>query len=140
MPSLLDDAHPEGDAYYLTPENMPAKLDDDGRLRGFDAPGAKRPVITGRGVRATSRFEFLAHLAARGESILYTVGEVAIAVGGFVGGQGLAFEHDPERDPKRGKVRLATRAELDAKGSDAAREVKRDRFADVAMYGRPASD
>jgi hypothetical protein len=41
----------------------------------------------------------------------------------------------------RGTVRLATRAELDAEGSDAAMEADdRDRFVKIAMYGRPASD
>ncbi|HEY2968757.1 MAG TPA: hypothetical protein VGK75_10375 [Casimicrobiaceae bacterium] len=140
MGSALD-VHPEGDAYYLTPTDMPVKMDDRGRFRGFDRPGARRPVITDtRGLTSVSRFVFLAHLAARGESSLYTVGEVAIAVGGFASDPGLAFEHDPERDEKRGKVRLPTQWELDAKGSGDAREIKRKHFADVAIYGPPVRD
>jgi hypothetical protein len=140
MGSTLD-AHPEGDVYYLTAANVPAKIGEDGCLHEYCELGSPPWLVANpRGAAKVSRFEFLAHLAALDESSLYTVDEVAIAVDGFAGGQGWAFEHDPERDPKRGKVRPATRAELDARGSDKARVVERARFVDVAMYGRPASD
>jgi hypothetical protein len=140
MQSTLD-AHHGYDAYYLTSANVPAKMGEDGQLYEYRVPGAvPRPVVDLRGVVRVGRFEFLAHLAAQDESSLYTVGEVAIAVRGFAGGQGWAFERDPGRDPKRGKVRLATRVEVDAEDSDVAREIDRARFVDIAMYGRPASD
>jgi len=136
------DAHPEDGVYYLTAVNVPAKMGLDGHLHEYRTPGVPPlPVRDSRGATTVSRFEFLAHLAALDDSTLYTMGDVAIAVRGFAGGQGWAFEHDPERDPMRGTVRLATRAELDAEGSDAAMEVDdRDRFVKIAMYGPPASD
>ena len=141
MESTLD-AHPEDGVYYLTAANVPAKMGLDGHLHEYRTPGVPPlPVRDSRGATTVSRFEFLAHLAALDDSTLYTMGDVAIAVRGFAGGQGWAFEHDPERDPMRGTVRLATRAELDAEGSDAAMEVDdRDRFVKIAMYGPPASD
>jgi hypothetical protein len=140
MQSTLD-AHHEDDAYYLTAANVPAKIGEDGCLHEYREFGSSPWLVASpRGAAKVTRFEFLAHLAARDESSLYTVGEVAIAVRGFAGGQGWAFERDPGRDPKRGKVRLATRAELDAEDSDAAREIDRAHFVDVAMYGQPASD
>jgi len=141
MQSTLD-AHPEDGVYYLTAVNVPAKMGLDGHLHEYRTPGVPPlPVRDSRGATTVSRFEFLAHLAALDDSTLYTMGDVAIAVRGFAGGQGWAFEHDPERDPMRGTVRVATRAELDAEGSDAAMEVDdRDRFVKIAMYGPPASD
>jgi hypothetical protein len=141
MQSTLD-AHTEDGVYYLTAANVPAKMGLDGHLHEYRTPGVPPlPVRDSRGATTVSRFEFLAHLAALDDSTLYTMGDVAIAVRGFAGGQGWAFEHDPERDPMRGTVRLATRAELDAEGSDAAMEVDdRDRFVKIAMYGPPASD
>jgi len=131
-------AHLKEDAYYLTSAKVPAKRGVDGKLYEYCMPGSgRRPVDDLRGVSEVSRFEFLANLATRNDSHLYQLGDVAIAVRGFAGARGWAFELDPAGVPGQGTVRPASSSELDAEGTEMVSKIERDVFADLVCNRRP---
>lgn len=131
-------AHLNEDAYYLTSAKAPAKRGVDGKLYVYCMPGSfSRPVDDLRGVSKVSRFEFLANLATRNDSHLYLLGDVAVAVRGFAGALGWAFERDPAGVPGQGTVRPAYSWELNAEGTEMVRKIERNVFADFVCNRRP---
>jgi hypothetical protein len=121
-------AYPENGAYFLTAGLLPATRIDDAFFE-YHAPHLTPRLVAGAaGATPVSRFEFLAHLAALGESALYRVGDVVVAVRGFAGPQGWAFEHGLEGGSRRSIVRIATRSERDAEGTQVARKIERSSF------------
>jgi hypothetical protein len=137
MRTLLS-GYPESGEYFLTTANVPAIM-SYGVLREYHEPETPPTIaLNHAGARRVSRFEFLAHLAAQGQSSLYRLGGVLIATRGFAGPHGWAFERGPDDHPGNGSVRIATRSERDAEGTQLTVKVERSRFAEETCYGRTA--
>jgi hypothetical protein len=100
------------------------------------AVDALAPYDGHAGFTAVSRFEFLAHLAARSGSRLWRLGDLAIAVGGFAGPEGWAFEVGSPPPKADGNVRPATLVERDAAASGNAEPIEHGQFAERVCYGR----
>ena len=121
-------AYPEDGVYFLTVGLVPATRIDEAFFE-YHAPHLTPRLVAGAaGATPISRFEFLAHLAALGESALYRVGEVVIAVRGFAGPHGWAFEHGFEEGSWLSIVRIATRSERDAEGTQLVQKIERSSF------------
>jgi hypothetical protein len=126
--------YPKDGIYGLTHVGVPIST-VGGTTIEHRAPNALMAYDGQSGFTAVSRFEFLAHLAARGGSRLYRLGECARSVGGFAGLQGWVFE--PESSvTRRGTVRLAAPAERDAASSAAETAIEPSEFAERVCYGK----
>jgi hypothetical protein len=121
-------AYPEDGDYFLTAARVPATRIGDALLE-YHAPHLMPRRVPGiDGATPVSRFEFLAHLAALGESSLYRIGDVVVAMRGFAGPQGWAFEHGFDGGSRRSIVRSAMRPERDAEGTQLAQKIERSSF------------
>jgi hypothetical protein len=121
-------AYPEDGAYFLTAALVPAARIDEAFLE-YHAPHLAPRLVAGEaGGTPVSRFEFLARLAALGESSLYRIGDVVIAMRGFAGPQGWAFEHGFDGGSWRSTVRIAVRSERDAEGTQLTQKIERSSF------------
>ena len=121
-------AYPEDGAYFLTAALVPAVKNDATFFEYHTPERPPRVVPSVAGAIAISRFEFLAHLAPLGQSSLYRLDDILVAVRGFAGPGGWAFEHIYEDGLLRDVVRIATRSERDAEGTQFASKVERSRF------------
>jgi hypothetical protein len=121
-------AYPDDGAHFLTAAQLPMRKIGGMFFEYYTPEHPARLVPSTTGAVAISRFEFLAHLAALGESALYRVDNVVIAMRGFAGPRGWAFEHGPEDAAGQGTVRLATRSERDAEGTQLASRIERGSF------------
>ena len=134
MKSILE-LYPMGGVYGLTHVGVPVST-VGGTTIEHRAPSALMPYDGQEGFTAVSRFEFLAHLATRGGSKLYRLGDFALSIGGFAGLQGWVFE--PESIPPHagGTVRPAASAERDAAVLGAETVIEPSEFAERVCYGK----
>jgi hypothetical protein len=121
--------------YGLTDLNIPVSC-IDGRSIEYRAPGHLASHQGSAGFETVTRFEFLAHLAARSDSRHGRVGAVAVAVRGFAGGNGWAFRRTLSGPRPDGIVRAATHGEHDAVEFGSCTPIAQAEFADAVCFGR----